>query len=264
MERQHYATDLTDRQWQLTMSFFPPRQVPNGRGRPREVSIREILDAVLFVVRTGCQWRMLPHDFPKWKTVYHYFRLWRIRGTWEELHDHLRNGVRENAGRETSPSAGIIDSQSVKTTETGGPRGYDAGKKVNGRKRHIIVDTMGLLLAVVVHAAAIQDRDGAKLVMMRIAGRYPRLKLIWADGGYAGRLIAWARAFGDWVLEIVKRPVDQKGFAVLPRRWIVERTFAWLGRCRRLSKDYERRTDTSETMAIIGMTHLMLRRLVPL
>jgi putative transposase len=206
---------------------------------------------------------MLPHDFPKWKTVHHYFRLWPIQGTWEQLHDQLREQVRRNAGREASPSAGIIDSQSVKTTETGGPRGYDAGKKVNGRKRHIIVDTMGLLLAVVVHAAAIQDRDGAKLVMMRIAGRFPRLKLIWADGGYAGQLIDWVKAFGDWILEIVKRPADQKGFAVLPRRWVVERTFAWLGRCRRLSKDYERRTETSETMALVSMVHLMLRRLAP-
>ena len=168
-----------------------------------------------------------------------------------------------DAGREISPSAAIIDSQSVKTTEMGDPRGYDAGKKINGRKRHIAVDTMGLLLAVVVHAAAIQDRDGAKLVMMRIAGHFPRLKLIWADGAYAGQLIDWARAFGDWVLAIVKRPSDQKGFTVLPRRWVVERTFAWLGRCRRLSKDYERRTETSESMALISMIHLMLRRLAP-
>ena len=151
----------------------------------------------------------------------------------------------------------------MKTTEAGGPHGYDAGKKINGRKRHIMVDTMGLLLAVVVHVAAIQDRDGAKLVMMRIAGHFSRLKLIWADGGYAGRLVVWAQAFGNWVLQIVKRPDSQKGFAVLPRRWVVERTFAWLGRSRRLSKDYEELEKTSEAMVHISMIQLMLRRLAP-
>jgi len=263
MKTQHYQTDLTDAQWELAASFFTRHQPNNGPGRPREISIRDITDAILCVVRTGCQWRMLPHDFPKWKTVYHYFRLWRIQGIWEQIHDRLRDQVREDAGRETSPSAAIIDSQSVKTTETGGPRGYDAGKKINGRKRHIAVDTMGLLLAVVVHVAAIQDRDGAKLVMMKIGRRFPRLKLIWADGAYAGRLIDWVKAFGNWLLVIVKRSSDQKGFTVLPRRWVVERTFAWLGRSRRLSKDYERHTETSETMALISMIHLMLRRLAP-
>ena len=178
---------------------------------------------------------MLPHDFPNWKTVYHYFRLWRIQGIWEQLHDRLRDQVRKDAGREAGPSAAVIDSQSVKTTEAGGPRGFDAGKQVNGRKRHIVVDTMGLLLAVVVHTAAIQDRDGAKLVMMKIAGRFPSLKLIWADGAYAGQLIDWVKAFGDWILHIVKRPASQKGFVVLPRRWVVERTLAWICRNRRLS-----------------------------
>jgi len=263
MTTQHYQTDLTDAEWQLAASSFAQHQSDSGPGRPREISIRDIMDAILFVVRTGCQWRLLPHDFPKWKTVYHYFRLWRIQGIWEQIHDRLRDQLREEAGREMSPSAAIIDSQSVKTTETGGPRGYDAGKKINGRKRHIAVDTMGLLLAVVVHVAAIQDRDGAKLVMMRIARRFPRLQLIWADGAYAGRLIDWVKAFGNWLLVIVKRTDDQKGFVVLPRRWVVERTFAWLGRCRRLSKDYERHTETSETMALISMIHLMLRRLAP-
>jgi len=263
MKTQQYQTDLTDAQWQLAASSFFHHHSDGGPGRPREISIRDIVDAVLFVVRTGCQWRMLPHDFPKWKTVYHYFRLWRIQGIWQQTHDRLRDKVREDVGREISPSAAIIDSQSVKTTETGGPRGYDAGKQINGRKRHIAVDTLGLLLAVVVHTAAIQDRDGAKLVMMRIAGRFPRLNLIWADGAYAGQLIDWARSFGDWVLAIVKRPSDQKGFVVLPRRWVVERTFAWLGRCRRLSKDYERRTETSESMTLISMIHLMLRRVAP-
>lgn len=216
-----------------------------------------------FVVRTGCQWRMLPHDFPKWQSVYYHFRQWRQRGILEAIHDALRTQLREAEGRQASPSAAIIDSQSVKTTEAGGPRGYDAGKKVNGRKRHIMVDTLGLLLIVVVHAASTQDRDGAKLVMEKIAGRFPRLKRIWADGGYAGHLVEWAQAFGNWILDIVKRSDGQKGFVVLPRRWVVERTFAWLGRCRRLSKDYERLTQTSETMALVSMIHLMLRRLRP-
>jgi putative transposase len=206
---------------------------------------------------------MLPHDFPKWQTVYYHFRQWRLRGIWEIMNDVLRKELRVSMGREACPSAGIIDSQSVKTTEVGGVRGYDAGKKINGRKRHIIVDTTGLLLAVIVHAASIQDRDGAKLVMMRIAGRFPRLKRIWADGGYSGRLVMWAQSFGNWILDIVKRSNDQKGFVVLPRRWVVERTFGWLGRCRRLSKDYEELTGTSESIAQISMIHLMLRRLVP-
>lgn len=164
-------------------------------------------------------------------------------------------------GRQPSPSAAIIDSQSVKTTEQGGPHGYDAGKKVNGRKRHIIVDTIGLLLAIVVHAASIQDRDGAKLVFRKLKGKFPRLKLIWADGGYCGSLVDWVFDFGKWILEIVSRPKDQKGFVVLPRRWVVERTFAWLGRYRRLSKDYERLCDTSECLIEIAMINLMLKRL---
>ena len=164
-------------------------------------------------------------------------------------------------GRQPSPSAAIIDSQSVKTTEQGGLRGYDAGKQINGRKRHIVVDTIGLLLAVVVHAANIQDRDGAKRVFSKLKGKFPRLKLIWADGGYSGQLVDWVLQFGKWILEIVNRPKDQKGFVVLPRRWVVERTFAWLGRYRRLSKDYEHLCDTSESMIQIAMIHLMLKRL---
>jgi putative transposase len=263
MKRQNYPTDLTDAQWELTVPLFAQHQSRTGPGRPREISIQEILNAILYVVRTGCQWRMLPHDFPKWKTVYHYFRLWRIQGIWEQLHDRLRDQVRKDAGREAGPSAAVIDSQSVKTTEAGGPRGFDAGKQVNGRKRHIVVDTMGLLLAVVVHTAAIQDRDGAKLVMMKIAGRFPRLKLIWADGAYAGQLIDWVKAFGDWILHIVKRQASQKGFVVLPRRWVVERTLAWICRNRRLSKDYERRIETTEAVVLLSMIHLMLRRLKP-
>ena len=204
---------------------------------------------------------MLPHDLPPWKTVYHYFRLWRKDGTWERINSALRVEVRVAAGREPEPSAAVMDSQTVKTTETPGVRGYDAGKKVNGRKRHLLVDTLGLVLMVIVHAANIQDRDGAKLLLERVQGRFPRLRLIWADGGYAGKLIDWVKTVFHWVLEIVKRSDDVKGFQVLPHRWVVERTFGWLGRYRRLSKDYEGLPESSEAMIYIAMIHLMVRRL---
>jgi putative transposase len=263
MQKQTYHTDLTDEQWEKVQSLLPHPVSGQGPGRPREISLRSILSAIVYVVRTGCQWRLLPHDFPNWKTTYHYFWLWNRTGIWEQTNDALRTELRVKAGREASPSAAIIDSQSTKTSESGGWRGYDAGKKINGRKRHILVDTLGLLLVCVVHAAGIQDRDGAKLVFLKANGRFPRLKLIWADGGYAGRLLEWVKDFGNWLLQIVKRPANQKGFVILPRRWVVERTFAWLGRNRRLSKDYERRTRHSEAMVQIGMIHLMLKRLAP-
>jgi len=257
-QRQPYPTDLSDVEWQHIEPYLP---APKPGGRPRVHSLREILNAIFYIVRSGCTWRMLPHDLPPWKTVYHYFRLWRQDGTWERINSALRVEVRVAAGREPEPSAAVLDSQSVKTTETPGVRGYDAGKKVNGRKRHLLVDTLGLVLMVIVHAANIQDRDGAKLLLEKAKERFPRLRLIWADGGYAGKLVDWVKSVCHRVLEIVKRSDDVKGFQVLPHRWVVERTFGWLGRYRRLSKDYEELPESSEAMIYIAMIHLMVRRL---
>jgi transposase len=244
--------------------LMPVRDQSRG-GAPRKYGDRLVLDAIFFVLRSGCQWRMIPRDLLPWDAAYRWYRAWTADGTWDRIHDALRGQVRIGQGRDPAPSAGVLDAQSVLTSEGGQSRGYDAGKRTRGRKRHIVTDTLGLLLAVMVTSASVQDRHGGRAILEQAAARFGSLALIWADAGYANQidegLVTWARTAIGVVLEIVRRSDDVKGFQVLPRRWVVERTFGWLVRNRRLARDYERLTSCSETMIKIAMIRLMTIRL---
>lgn len=242
-----------------------PQRDPRRGGRPLRYPRRLVIDTILYVLRTGTAWRHVPHDLAPWDVAYRWFRCWSADSTWNRVHDQLRDQVRITEGRDLQPSAAVLDSQTAHSHEGGEAIGWDAGKRTRGRKRHILVDTSGLLLKADVHAASVQERAGAKLVLAGITKQFPLLGLVWADQGYVNRidagLLGWAREHAGIELQIVPRNADVKGFQVLPRRWVVERTFSWLGRCRRLARDYERKPAHAEAMIKVAMIRLMAARL---
>jgi transposase len=259
-----YDSSLTDAQWAVIEPLLPGTSPVLG-GRPRVHSPRLVVDTILYVLVSGCAWRMIPHDLAPWTTAYQWFRAWTADGTWAHVHDTLRDQVRIADGRDPQPSAAILDSQSAKSAEGGEQIGYDAGKRVRGRKRHLLVDTLGLMLVGIVHSASVQDRAGAKLVLSGLHRRFPQVGLVWVDGGYVNSvdagLVDWARQHEGIEVVAVPRNADVKGFQVLPRRWVVERTYGWLTRCRRLARDYERKTAHAEAMIQVAMIRLMAARL---
>lgn len=256
---------MTDDQWAVIEPLLPAAPSRSLGGRPRVHSRRLLVDTILYVLVTGCAWRLVPHDLAPWNTAYKMFAAWTADGTWARVHDELRGRVRAGEGRDPQPSAAVLDSQSVRSHQGGEQIGYDAGKRVRGRKRHLLVDTGGLLLRGLVHSASVQDRPGARMVLTGIRARFPLLGLVWVDGGYVNTvdtsLVGWAAATEGLEIVAVPRNADVKGFQVLPRRWVVERTFSWLTRCRRLARDYERKTAHAEAMIQVAMIRLMAARL---